>query len=71
MVKASGMNDLVRIYHSAKQGHIGFNYVAVPDEFVYTADELFDREEMNRLFQLGYNLASSSYEWNKELPWGK
>ncbi|MDA2920455.1 patatin-like phospholipase family protein [Desulfobacterota bacterium AH_259_B03_O07] len=71
MVKASGMNDLVRIYHLAKQGHIGFNYVAVPDEFVYTADELFDREEMNRLFQLGYNLASSNYEWSKELPWGK
>jgi hypothetical protein len=38
------------------------------DEFVYTADEPFDREEMNRLFQLGYGLASSGYEWNKEIP---
>ncbi len=71
MVAASAMNDFIHIYYSATQGNIGFNYAAVPNEFVYTAQELFDREEMRRLFQLGYDLASSGYKWNKELPWGK
>ena len=71
MVADSGMNDVVHIYYSAAQGNIGFNYAAGPDEFKFTAQEPFDREEMRRLFQLGYDLASSGYKWNKKLPWGK
>jgi hypothetical protein len=71
MVAASAMNDFIHIYYSATQNNIGFNYAAVPDQFVYTAQEPFDREEMKRLFQRGYDLASSGYKWNKELPWGK
>jgi hypothetical protein len=71
MVGASAMNDFIHIYYSATQNNIGFNYAAVPDEFVSTAQEPFDREEMKRLFQLGYDLGSSGYKWNKELPWGK
>ncbi len=68
MTKSSGRNDLLRIYFLATQDGIGFNYVAVPDDFVYFGQEAADPAEMKALFDLGYDLAVSRNLWQKNLP---
>ena len=68
MTKASGRNDLLRIYFLTKEDGIDFNYVAVPDEFTYNADEPVDQKEMIAMFELGYQMGLSDDTWKKKLP---
>ena len=68
MTKSSGRNDLIRIYFLTQRDGIDFNYVAVPDDFKYNADEPVDQREMIAMFQLGYYMALSGDAWQTELP---
>lgn len=68
MTKASGRNDLIRIYFLTTRDGIDFNYTAVPDDFVYFGDEAVDQEEMTALFELGYEMGLSEDIWQNKLP---
>ena len=68
MIKVSATNDLFRIYLSATRDGIEFNYVGIPDDYEFTGEEAFDRLEMIDLFNLGYSMAISGYEWQHSLP---
>jgi len=68
MTKASVRNDLLRIYFLATRDGIDFNYVAVPDDFIYFGDEAVDQEEMTALFELGYKIGLSDDLWQQTLP---
>jgi len=68
MIKASFHGDLYRIYVTALKQNINYHYVDIPDSYKSQAKEAFDQEEMNRLFQLGYELGQQKEPWQKVPP---
>ncbi len=68
LIASQGVGDLYRIYTITKRDGIDFNYIAIPAEFEPQGKEAFDPHEMKRLFDLGFNLARSGYEWQKQPP---
>lgn len=68
MIKASVHGDLQRIYLFSSNQNAKFHYVDIPDDFKSQAKEAFDMEEMNRLFQLGYELGQRKKPWQKVPP---
>jgi predicted acylesterase/phospholipase RssA len=68
MIKTSAIGDLYRIYAFARREKAHFNYVAIPPDFEFKAQELFDLDEMNRLFEVGYRLGLSEDPWQKAPP---
>ena len=63
MVKFAAFNDLYRIHSSASAAELGFRFAAIPDDFKSTAEEMFDPEEMKRLFELGYEMGLAGTVW--------
>jgi hypothetical protein len=68
LTRAQGWGDLHRIYTVTQRDQIDFNYVGIPDDYVPAGKEAFDPKEMNRLFNLGFEMAKSGYEWHKVPP---
>ncbi|MDJ0950281.1 MAG: patatin-like phospholipase family protein [Alphaproteobacteria bacterium] len=68
MVKSMALAELYFIYLEAKEADMDFNYVAIPDDFVWRSDKEFDTAEMNRLYQIGYDMAKAGYTWQKLPP---
>lgn len=68
LVKANTLGDLYRIHAVAQRDHVDFNYAFMPDDYVPKEKEPFDPKEMKRLFDLGFNMAVSGYEWHKIPP---
>ncbi len=68
MIKYSAFNDLHRIRASTENEKLGFRFIAIPDEFESQADEPFDPEEMQRLFELGYKMGLSGNAWRDTPP---
>jgi predicted patatin/cPLA2 family phospholipase len=67
LMKAQSWNDLSRIYNSAQKNNVDFNYIAIPDNYIFSKKRGFDKKEMNKLFELGCNLAKSGTFWNKSI----
>ena len=68
LVKSSSINDLFRLFAFAKRDKLEFNYTAIPDTYEFKGKGLFDSDEMNRLFQLGYKMGKSDQSWIKAPP---
>lgn len=68
MIKASAINDLRRIYSLAERENLDFNYIGIPGDFEFTAEEAFDRLEMIDLYYLGYKIGASNDRWKKKVP---
>jgi hypothetical protein len=68
LTKAHAWGDLYRIYMITQRDQIDFNYASIPDDYEHKGKELFDRAEMNRLFDVGFELAKSDYKWRKSPP---
>jgi hypothetical protein len=68
MIKTMAVADLTRIYLVTEQVGGEFNYVGIPDDFVWDGREAFDREEMRRLFEVGRELAKSGNPWQTVPP---
>ncbi|MCK5374934.1 MAG: patatin-like phospholipase family protein [Alphaproteobacteria bacterium] len=68
MMKSNSWSDLIRLYSITKKDEVDFNYVSVPDKYEPLSKKMFDQPEMNRLFDLGFEMAESGYEWNKVPP---
>jgi hypothetical protein len=68
MIKASGIGDLYRIYTFAKRDGLDFNYTSIPDDYQVQSEGFFDTAEMNRLFDLGYEMAINGIQWKKVPP---
>ena len=67
LIKSQSVGDIYRIY-SLKGENVDFNLAHIPNDYVPRAAELFDTEEMNRLFTMGYDAASKGYPWQKQPP---
>jgi hypothetical protein len=68
MIKFAAINDLYRLYLTTSTAGLGFRYVAIPDDFESQADEVFDPQEMKRLFELGYETGLSGTAWQDRPP---
>jgi hypothetical protein len=68
MIKTAVVGDLYRIFAFTRRDDIGFNYTGIPDDYEPQSKELFDQAEMNRLFQVGYQLGMSSNPWRSSPP---
>ncbi len=65
MMESQLFGDLYRIYSIAKDDSVDFYYTHIPDDYVSQSTELFDREEMKRLFDLGFDMAQSGDHWHQ------
>ena len=65
LIKSQADGDIYRLYAIAQRDNLEFNLAAIPDEFQRKTEADFDKKEMNRLFDLGYKLASQGYPWEK------
>ena len=68
MLKVSGINDLYRLFLSTEHDHVGFYYIALPADYVRSTDEEFNEAEMNRQYQLGYELGADGIPWRRLPP---
>ena len=68
MIKFAAFHALHRIHTGTDTGKLGFRYIAIPDDFESQADEPFDRREMKRLFELGYQMGLAGTAWQDTPP---
>ena len=68
IIKYQGIGDLYRIYTLSKMDGVDFNLAVIPEDFKVERKEEFDKNYMNQLFNLGYDLGSQGYAWMKYPP---
>jgi hypothetical protein len=68
MVRSQGIGDLYREYLGALKYDFDFNLAYIPNDFEADNHELFDRDYMRELYELGYEQASEGYPWDKSPP---
>ncbi len=68
LMKAQSWGDMIRLYELAKEDNVDFSYISIPNNYEPQGDEMFDPEEMKRLYDLGYSIATSDNPWQKEIP---
>ncbi len=64
--KMSG--DTYRIYAFAKEKGWDYNLAYIPEDFEPHQKEMFDKQEMKRLFKRGHDDAAAGYKWHKAPP---
>ena len=60
--------DIYRLFAFAQKKNLDFNLAYIPDDFKPHPKEVFDKKEMQRLFNRGYDDASNGYKWHKTPP---
>ena len=69
MLRASGANDLARIYFVTQRDGVDYNLAYIGSDFAITHPaENFDKAYMNALFDYGYRQARQGYAWKKVPP---
>jgi len=68
LIQNQGVGDLYRIYVTATQDKMDFNLAFIPPSFNVPLKEPFDRQYMNALFKVGYDLGVAGYRWHKAPP---
>jgi len=69
MLRASGANDLARIYFVTQRDGVDYNLAYIGSDFAITHPaENFDKPYMNALFDYGYRQARQGYAWKKVPP---
>ncbi len=67
-IKSQARRDLVRLYTFAHEQGFDFNWVSLPNEYIPPEVEPFDTAEMNRLFNIGYEMGLKGNVWRKVPP---
>jgi hypothetical protein len=68
MLKVSGINDLYRLYVGQLTGELEFYYIAFPIGYVPVSTEEFNKDEMNKEYDLGYKMATDGIPWERLPP---
>jgi patatin-like phospholipase len=69
MLRASGSNDLTRIYFVTQRDSVDYNLAFIESDFTTLHPEQdFDRAYMNALFDYGYQKGRRGYPWRKTPP---
>lgn len=67
LLKSQARNDLVRVHREAESQGFEFNWVAIPSWFE-PSGRFFDTKEMNRLYNIGRDLAREPDPWRDQPP---
>jgi len=67
LMKMQTWNDLYRIYSLAEDDKIGFNYMCIPGDYVPGSRKIFDKIEMEKLFDMGLEMGRAGDKWQKTL----
>lgn len=68
IIEAQGIGDIYRIYVFMKQRGNDYNLAFIPPDFKQESKEMFDPQDMKRLFDRGYQDAVKGYKWHKTPP---
>ena len=68
MIKTAALNNMYRMYVFSQQEQSQFYYAGIPGDYVSEATEPFDRDEMERLFEIGRQLGASENAWIAGVP---
>lgn len=68
LLRTQGIGDLYRIYIDTQRDGVDYNLAYIPASFKVVSKETFDKNYMNKLFDLGYEQALSGYPWLKTPP---
>ena len=68
LLRTQGLGDLYRIYLASEVDGLAYHGAAIPDDFTETSAEFFDSVYMQKLFDLGYELALGGYPWSERPP---
>jgi len=69
MLKASGANDLTRIYFVTQRDGVDYNLAYIESDFrTPHPDKDFDKAYMSALFDYAYQKARNGYPWRKSPP---
>jgi len=68
LIKAQANMELHLMYQDAKAAGMNFHFTHIPDDYTRQSKKNFDTAEMNRLFDLGYQLALKGDHWHREPP---
>ncbi|WP_428355010.1 patatin-like phospholipase family protein [Methyloprofundus sp.] len=68
LIRTQGVGDLYQIYTLCKRDGNDFNLAYIPSTFTEDPSEGFDPVYMQKLFDLGYQMAQESYPWEKHPP---
>lgn len=63
LIKSQTLGNLLAAEGLAARDGFAFRLAFVPDSFNRSAEELFDRDYMRALYDLGYTLAREGYRW--------
>jgi hypothetical protein len=68
VIRTQGIGDLYRIYLGSVRDNARFRLAYIPNDFEVESKEQFDPEYMKALFDTGYELSRSGYDWAKAPP---
>lgn len=68
LIRTQGIGDIYRIYIEAQAVGIDYNLAHIPSDFQERPTEEFDPEYMEKLFDLGFEMAKDGYPWLKAPP---
>ena len=68
LTNAQGIGDIYQLYDFTKMRNGDFNLAYIPSTYIAKTKELFDLQEMQTLFNLGYARALRGYDWKKVPP---
>ncbi len=68
LIATQGIGDLYRTYLNAQRDGIDYNLVFIPSDFTLQAREPFDREYMQKLFDVGFEMGRKGGFWMKTPP---
>jgi predicted acylesterase/phospholipase RssA len=68
LIHSQGLGDLDRMFLTARRDEMDFNLAHIPADFNEVAKEPFDREYMQKLFDVGFALAKDGDPWSKLPP---
>lgn len=68
LLAAAGIGDLYRTYLNTQRDGIDYNLVSIPADFTLQPREPFDREYMQKLFDVGFEMGRNGGFWHKVPP---
>ncbi|MGI9350952.1 MAG: patatin-like phospholipase family protein [Rhizobiaceae bacterium] len=68
LVKSSTTGDLYKLYTFSRLNNIGFKLISVPSDFNEKQNEAFDKEYMQKLYDIGYGLGRKGPKWESLPP---
>ncbi len=70
VLKGQGVGNLYMLYVQAKRNHMKYQLAFVPDDvpIATMSHETFDKDAMNKLYDLGYKMGVEGYPWLDSPP---